>query len=180
MILMKISIMTITPPFDMKTLRKPLGSLASAVLFLAITLFCASPLYAKKGNEQGKNHAEMIRELQEFKIKFLIQEAEISKDQQAEFIRIYTEMNSAKHNLFKACHDEQKALKAKNSPTDEDYLRVSEKIAETKSAEGALELKYFRELKKLLSPKQLYKLKEAELKFNRKMMKMKDKNSKDK
>lgn len=149
-----------------------------ALLFIATFTFAVST-DAHKGKD-GKNHAEMIRELQDFKIKFLIQEAEITKDQQADFVKIYTELSNAKLNLMKEGHDEQKALRAKASPTDEDYYRVSEKLAGAKSAEGALEMKYYQQLKKLLSPKQLYKLKDAELKFNRKMMKMKDKGGKEK
>lgn len=165
--------------YDMKHLHASILRRASLFLLIVAAFICAVPVYAQKG-KPDKNHAEMIREIQEFKIKFLIQEADINKEQQAEFVKIYTELSNAKLNLMKACHDEQKALRAKASPTDEDYIRVSEKLAEAKSAEGALELKYFQQLRKLLSPKQLYKLKDAELKFNRKMMKLKDKKHKEK
>lgn len=147
----------------------------AAALFAAMILSCGVPASARDHKENHKRHAEMIREVQEFKIKYLIQEAEITKEQQPEFIRIYTELNNAKLNLFKTYRDNHKALKAKQSPTDEDYNKVSEEMAGAKSAEGALDIIYYKQLKKLLSPKQLYLMKNAEMKFNRKMMKMRDK-----
>ena len=142
-------------------------------LTLALALFSFT-VYAQKDGG-GKKNAEMVKELQEFKIKYLIQEADITKEQQPEFVKIYTELNNAKLALIKANHESLKALKAKNSPTDEDYYKVAEEIAKGKTAEGAIDMKYYQQFKKLLTPKQLFKLKEAELKFNRKMMQMRDK-----
>lgn len=144
------------------------------VLFLFLVLVAAVPVMADK-KQDGKKNAEMMKELQDFKIKYLIQEAEITKEQQPEFIKLYTEMSNAKLSLIKAAHDRHKVLKDKESPTDEEYNSVSEEMAGARSAEGAVDMKYYREFKKLLSPKQLYKLKDAEMKFNRKMMKMRDK-----
>lgn len=141
-------------------------------LLLVLCAFAFPQEMAAKKKENGKNHAEMMREVQEFKIKYLIQEAEITKEQQPEFIRIYTEMNNAKMAVFKEYHERHKALKAKENPTDEEYNAVSEEMAGAKSAEGAIEKTYYLKFKQLLSPKQLYKMKEAEMRFNRKMMHM--------
>lgn len=155
-----------------KSLKRSLAVLMVVIAAVAIGI---APSFAQKdGGNHSKRHAEMMRELQEFKIKYLIQEAQITKEQQPEFVRIYTELNNAKMSLFKTYHDNQKSLKAKASPTDEDYNKVSEEMAGSKSAEGALDMKCYQQLKKLLTPHQLYKLKEAEMKFNRKMMKMRD------
>lgn len=163
------------PHYDNR-LRVCVKKLLLPVMFIAAALLlCATPAYAQKENNRNKRHAEMMREVQEFKIKYLIQEAEITKEQQPEFIRIYTEMNNAKLNLLKTYHENHKALKAKASPTDEDYDKVSEEMAGAKSAEGAIDVMYYKQLKKILSPKQLYLVKNAEMKFNRKMMKMRDK-----
>lgn len=142
------------------------------LLLLLIAFIAPQSVSARKKSCDNKNHSEMMRELQEFKIKYIIQEAEITKEQQTEFIKIYTEMNNAKMAVFKEYHAHHKALKDKSNPTDEEYNAVSEEMAGAKSAEGAIEKTYYLKFKQLLTPKQLYKMKEAEMGFNRKMMHM--------
>lgn len=145
------------------------------ILFVLALIFAGNiPAYAQK-EDKGKKNAEMIKELQEFKIKYLIQEAEITKEQQPEFVKLYTEMSNAKLSLQRGYMENYRALKDKSEPTDDDYNKVSEEMAGGKSAEGAIDQKYYRQFKRLLSAKQLFKLKEAEVNFNRKMMKMRDK-----
>ncbi len=128
----------------------------------------------KKKDSDKPSKSEMLKEIQEFKIKFLIQEAEIEKDKQAEFIKLYTEMENARGDIFKSVAKQRKALK-KGTHTDEEYLKVSENIADMKSREGAIEKSYYLQFKRLLTPKQLYNLKRAELKFAKKLMEMKGK-----
>lgn len=144
------------------------------ILLTLLIIFAigATPIAAQRDGGKGKRHSEMIKDVQEFKIKYIIQEAEITKEQQAEFIRLYTEMSNAKLTLLKAHAEKHKALAANPSPTDNDYNKVSEEIAESKSAEGAIDKSYYLQFKKILTPKQLYKMKEAELHFNSKMMHM--------
>lgn len=162
--------MTILIMTTMHTCKRILRRLVMALLigFLVGT----APADAQKNGDNGKKRAEMMKELQEFKIKYLIQEAGITPEQQPEFIKLYTEMDNAKLNMFKARRESRKALSKNPSPTDEDYNRVSEEMADAKNAEGAIDKSYYLQFKKLLSPKQLYKMKDAEARFNHKMMHM--------
>lgn len=145
------------------------------LLFLAAIIGFAPSALAQKNKDKSKDPAVMMKEILEYKLKYLIQEADITKEQQAEFVKLYTEMSNAKLALLKSTHDTQKTLKGKSSPTDEDYYKVSEEMAQSKKKEGEIDLKYYQQFKRLLSAKQLYKLKAAEMEFNRKMMKMREK-----
>lgn len=143
-----------------------------SLLLIFIVAGSGVSVAADKQSGKKKNHAEMMREVQEFKIKYILQEAEITQEQQPEFVKLYTEMSNAKIALFRQYRDDHKALKAKPSPTDEEYDKVSAQMAGVKSAEGAIDQSYYIQFKKLLTPRQLYLMKAAEFRFNNKMMHM--------
>ncbi|MCM1319193.1 MAG: hypothetical protein NC217_02290 [Muribaculaceae bacterium] len=113
--------------------------------------------------------AEKLKELQEFKIKYLIQEMDLSADKQAEFTKLYTQYDNERSTLFRDIYQRVKSMRQNQNPTDTDFMVIAETMATAKAREGALEQKYFNKLKTILSPKQLYTLKCAEQKFDRKL-----------
>lgn len=158
----------------MRMRSKSFSKIVLPLLVVGALLFAAPQASARKTDKADKSHAEMMREVREFKIKYLIQECDIASDQQEEFIKTYYNLEDARVALAKETIEAKKALDKKATPTDEDYLRVAEMIADFHVKEGTLEKNYYLLFKKFLSPKQLYLLKTSEHKFNDKLMKMRN------
>lgn len=146
-------------------------------IFLAFLFLGVLPAAAEK-NPPAPPTDEMVKELQDFKIKYLIQEMDLPADKQADFTRIYTQYCQSNSALFKDMFSRFTAMKAKKQPTDADYLALAERMASFKSREGQLENNCFQQLKTLLTPSQLFKLKKAESKFDHKVREMRGKKHK--
>ena len=130
---------------------------------------------------QGKEPTdEMLKELQEFKIKYLIQEMDLPADKQAEFTKIYAQYDNERSALFRELMQRHRSIRHNHNPTDTEYMVAAETMASGKAREGGLEQKYFNKLKTLLSSKQLYQMKCAEKKFEHKLGEMHRKKSKKK
>lgn len=144
-------------------------------LLLFVTLLMCSVSAMAEPKEPS---AEKLKELQEFKIKYLIQEMDLSADKQAEFTKLYTAYDNERSTLFRDIFQRAKSMHQNQNPTDTEYMVAAESMATAKAREGALEQKYFNKLKTILTPKQLYNLKHAEQKFDRKLNEQRNKSKK--
>lgn len=147
---------------------------------LLILSLISLALYATDIPEPAEPTAEKIKELREFKIKYLIQEMNLPADKQAEFIKVYTQYDNERTNLFREIYRKAKSIRKTADPGDAEYLSAAENMATAKQREGAIEHKYFNKFKTILSPKQLYTLKRSEQKFDRKLGEMRPKRQKGK
>ena len=66
-------------------------------------------------------------------------------------------------------------VEKKKNPSDKDYEAAASALSRTRMQEGEIEAKYFDKFAKILSKKQLFQLKQTELKFTREMIKKKKK-----
>ncbi|MCM1004775.1 MAG: hypothetical protein NC402_00580 [Prevotella sp.] len=146
-------------------------------IFLFLTLIIC---YSQAMAEPKEPTAEKIKELQEFKIKYLIQEMDLPAEKQAEFTKLYSQYDKDRSALFHEIFQRVKKMRNNQNPTDTEYMIAAENMATAKAREGDLEQKYFNKLKTILSPKQLYLLKRAEQKFDRKLGEMRGKGSRHK
>jgi len=146
------------------------------LLFVSI-IFC-SLFYANTADAAPRNHEQMHSELLDFKIKYLAQEMDLDAENLAKFEPLYRQMEDERHNLFKGIGRQVRALKDKDKPSDTELLALTDDMAALKQREGSIELSYYRKFKQFLTPTQLYKLKRAEEKFTRKVMKMRGKHGK--
>lgn len=146
-------------------------------LLIALTFI----LTVLSASAQGKEPTdEMLKELQEFKIKYLIQEMDLPADRQTEFTKVYTQYDNERSALFRELMQRHRSIRHNNNPTDTEYMVAAEAMATAKAREGGLEQKYFNKFKTMLTPKQLYQLKRAEKKFERKLGEMHKKGGKQK
>lgn len=123
----------------------------------------------------GKQHrkapdAKMIKEFKEYKIKFLAQEMELNNEQTDKFADLYSKMMEEKQRNFKTLRNLENQLKENSS--EKEYKEVSEKISETRMLDVRIDKEYDARFEKFLTQKQIYKMKEAEEKFRRKMHEM--------
>ena len=66
---------------------------------ITIVLLCIMSVAPAVAQHSGKS-ARMRAELQEFKIKYLIQEIDLPADKQADFTKIYTQFDHDRESLF--------------------------------------------------------------------------------
>lgn len=143
------------------------------LLTIMIISLCVVAGFAQ-GKGDGRNK-EWHKEMQEFKYKYLIQEIDLNEEDQKAFVEIYSQYDEAKHKLHKNVMVGCKALKAKENATDEEYGAMAEALTEYSLKEGKIDKEYFDKFKTILSKKQLFKLKMAERKFQKELMKMRGK-----
>lgn len=141
------------------------------ILLTAVLLLSSAVVSAQKA-DGGKKCKEWHKEMQDFKYKFLIQEIGLEEDKQKMFVELYSKMEAEERAIGKEARSVSKKINDKGTATNEEYAAAAETLAETKLKEGQLEKRYFDKFKTFLTDKQLYLLKAAERKFNKKLMKM--------
>lgn len=149
------------------------------IVILLIAVVLAIPTYAQNKKIKG-NKEEWKKELQDFKYKYLAQEIDLSDEQMTNFFELYAKLESERKQALKDCKAITKVVKEEGEHTDAEYERAAEAILNLPIITGQIEKKYYEQFKTFLSNKQLYLLKTAERKFNKKLMELQKKDKKHK
>lgn len=122
-----------------------------------------------------KNRAERdawLKEITRCKHEYLAKELELSEAQQKAFFPLYDAMEAESRRAVDETHRMEKEIAAKGEKaTDTELEKCAEAQFELRGKENAIEMKYLARFKSVLTPRQLFKLKSAERKFNRKLFK---------
>lgn len=140
------------------------------LLILFFFVGCFSVVSAQ--GRHGKNHDKMFEEIQEFKMKYLAQEMELKDDQKEQFFKLYDEMCAKRFEVMKPAWQLEKSLKKNHSATEEQYQEAAEAMTKAKEQCAAIEKQYNEKFSTFLSQKQIFKMKEAEDEFRKKMQEM--------
>lgn len=143
------------------------------LLLIFLALFCFTSVV--KASDSDKPKEEMRKELREFKMKYLAQEMGLRNDQQQKFFQTYEAMQSEKHKVFSEARKYEKYVKKSPNATEAEYAKASKMMADAKIKEGEIDRKYDAIFSTFLSSKQIYKMKEAEVAFRKKMHEMRKK-----
>ncbi|MDE6272293.1 MAG: hypothetical protein K2M31_04725 [Muribaculaceae bacterium] len=139
------------------------------ILMLLIILFGVSlAVSAHPGG--GKPDANKLKELREYKIKYLAQEMELSDAQKPKFVELYNKLCDERLANFKKMRDAENRLKGKLS--DAEYKSQMDIVNDCKVRDSQLVKDYDAKFEKFLSAKQIYKMKEAEETFRNRMHEM--------
>lgn len=141
------------------------------ILALLAILTFTFPLAAQNKN-RGKDRAEMKREIQEFKLKFLAQEMDLEESKHKQFFDLYTQLEEERQKVIRDTKALEKKLKNVEDATDAEYEAVSKAITSAKEKEAEIEKRYDEKFSQFLSPRQIFKMKSAEQKFRDKMREM--------
>lgn len=139
------------------------------LLIFTFSLFSLPVAAQHKGNPDKK----MMKEITEYKIKFIAQEIGLKDDQKEKFIDLYKKLNEERMKNFRRIRHLEKTLNEDSS--EKDYKEASQTISDLKLQDAQLEKDYDTQFAKFLSQKQIYKMKEAEDQFRRKMNEMRQK-----
>lgn len=139
-------------------MRKNIAALLLCILLSGIQAFGAGPQDKAKRQQWYDN---MIQT----KIDYLAKKIDVTPEQKEKFEKTYKAMSNETNRLSRDTRSLERQVSKKSDATDLEYEKASEAIAEFKSKEGAIELKYYRQFKTFLTKKQLFQLKIAENKW---------------
>lgn len=118
---------------------------------------------------------EMVREIMEFKLKYIAGELELRDDQKQRFNDVYSKLETERRGIFCKARKLEKKLRNDENVSEEEYDNASNAINEAKCKEAELDKRYDAIFAEFLTKKQIYKLKEAEETFRKKMREMRHK-----
>jgi len=147
------------------------------ILLILILSVCGITAVSAQGHG-GKDHKKMMKELQEFKLKFLAQEMELKEDQQTRFFELYNEMSVKRRDCMRDAWRLERKVKRSSDATEKDYQAAADAMNKAKAEDVAIEKEYDDKFSQFLSPKQIYKMKAAEQEFRKKMSEMRQKKGK--
>lgn len=139
-------------------------------MMLVMLLVAMVPAYGQKHDKKSKE--EMRKEIRDFKIKYLAQEMDLNEEQKEKFVPLYDKMSEERRELYKNARTlERKVRKTKNA-SESEYEAAAKAMTEAKDRDVELVKRYDAQFAKFLSAKQIFKMKEAEQEFDRRMRKM--------
>ena len=86
------------------------------------------------------------------------------------FMPLYEAMEKEIYSVYRNAREQAKKVSGNRKVSDEEYVNAARAMASVKAKEGEIENKYFEKYAKILSKKQLFLLKQAEMKFTRQMV----------
>lgn len=142
---------------------------------LLIPVICVMMLSAFESQAQGRPSRNERRvwnkEMQSVKTDYIARKLELTDQQCEQFVPLYTQMDAEIRKLNDDTRSMQEELKKKGkSCTDIEYEKAAEALYELKGRENEIELNYFEKFKKILTPRQLFELKDAEQDFTKELM----------
>lgn len=139
------------------------------IIFAAIFGLAASSFAQARSSRADRE--KWLKEVREYKHDLLVEETEMSQEQQDEFLPLYSAMEKEIYQVnFDARALENKISSSSAVVSDLEYEKAAEALAEVKQREGEIEMEYYKKFEKILSKKQLFLLKRAENRFTRNML----------
>jgi len=135
------------------------------ILALAIT----SAATAQNGR------TKFATDMYQAKHEMIIEELGLTMTQQKQFMPLYEQMEREIYQVNRNARALASEVEKKRNPSDRDYEAAASALSNTRMREGEIEARYFDKFAKILSKKQLFQLKQAEVKFTREMISKKRK-----
>ncbi|MDE6755359.1 MAG: hypothetical protein K2J82_12220 [Muribaculaceae bacterium] len=145
------------------------------ILLLSVIVLL-SAFSASADGDKKKSKQEMFKEILEFKMKYLAQEMDLKGDQRQKFFDLYSEMTQRKNQCWKNARHMEKKLRKNDNPSEADYQAVTDAMNKAKAEDATIENEYSDKFSSFLTQKQIFKMKEAEDSFRKKMEEMRRKN----
>lgn len=142
--------------------------------FLLFLLFIPALLCNAQGPGQKPSKAQTDRwfnEMRAYKTEFIAKSLELTPEQKEKFVPVYNAMNSELDKIARETRNLERSVSKNDHPSDLEYEKATEALFELRSREGDIDRKYYPQLREILSKKQLFKLKSAERRFGRHLMK---------
>ena len=119
---------------------------------------------------QQNGRTKFASDMYQAKHEMIIQELGLTMTQQKQFMPLYEQMEREIYQVNRNARALAREVENKKNPSDRDYEAAASALSRTRIQEGEIEAKYFEKFSKILSKKQLFQLKQAEVKFTREMI----------
>ena len=142
---------------------------ASHIIIVLTAIALALPVEAKhKRSSSRPGQTEWMKGVREYKYDMLIQEVELTKEQQEQFLPLYQKMEDEIMRSNKEVRDlEAKITNSKDEVSDLEYGLAAEAMVNAAAAAAKIEADYFKQFAQILSKRQLFLLKRAETRFTK-------------
>lgn len=155
-------------------------------LKILLLLIVLSPLAAMadkprggEGPKKDSDRTEWFRKLKEAKHSFLTRELDLTESQREEFFKLYDAKEAERQAAEQKVRNLEKEVKKKGAAaTDNDYDKVITAQYKFNHEIAKIESKYEQAFRKVLTKRQLYKLRSAEFSFDHKLMRQEHKDKK--
>lgn len=138
--------------------------LRKTIIITLLAMFAiAVPAGAQKLSDEKRRQA--FTEMRNYKHRMFTKELELQKDQEQEFFDIYDRMDDELMQMGIEMREMERKTLADEKASETELNTVSRALFEQKKKEAETELKYYDELAKVLTPRQLLKLKSTERKI---------------
>lgn len=144
--------------------------------FLLLSLICFFSVFAASADNDKEKRIQMFKEIQEFKMKYLAKEMGLDDAQKQKFFELYDEMTAKKQECMKNARKLERQLKKLEKPTEADYQAATQAMTKARAEDAAIEKAYAEKFSTFLTQKQIFKMKEGEESFRKKLEEMRQKN----
>lgn len=131
---------------------------------IILTLAIAVTASAQNGR------TKFATDMYQAKHEMIIEELGLTQTQQKQFMPLYEQMEREIYQVNRNARILASEVEKKTNPTDREYEAAASALSNTRMREGEIEARYFEKFSKILSKKQLFQLKQTEVKFTREML----------
>lgn len=145
---------------------------------IVISLLIAGLMPAWSQGDSAKKE-KIFREVQEFKLNYMAEKMDLSGDQKKKFEELYEEMSQSRRECYADVMRLDKRIKHDKNASDDQYEELTSALNKANAEWAEKEKAYNEKFAEFLSPKQIYKMREAEASFKAKLDEMKHSRKKD-
>lgn len=140
------------------------------IILLLVSVLMPVAVSAQKPSSRERE--SWMREMQQVKNDYIARKLCLSEEQKEKFFPLYTRMDAEVREVTEqVMRMEMDVRKKGDDATDLECEKAAEALFELKGKEARIELKYLKNFKSILTPKQLLDLKKAERDFSKDLMK---------
>lgn len=141
-------------------------------LFFAVISMAVAGVFAKGPEGDKSDRTQWAKEMRQLRTNYVVKKLGLEGDSRDKFIAAYSSMQVDLDKLHRESRQLYKAVEKKgDAASNAELEKAANAMYEMHSKEGAIEMRYYSKFKSILSPRQLFKLKDAEHKFSRELMK---------
>ncbi|MDE6575527.1 MAG: Spy/CpxP family protein refolding chaperone [Muribaculaceae bacterium] len=140
--------------------------LISAIAFLSLAVSARPQLPEQAEAERSRIYAE----LKPYRHEFLSKELHLTKEQSREFISLYDKMEDELQRIGDEVRELERRVRESENCSETEIEAASRAMFEEKEKAGKIEMDYYEQFREVLSPEQLFNLKQAERKFNQSLL----------
>ena len=142
----------------------------SFIAIAAMLLLSLNTAWAKDKTHTNANRSQWTQEMLDYKHDFIAEQTEMTQAQRDKFMPLYEAMEKEVFAVHRTAREQAKKISSTTKVSDQDYANAARAMSQVKVKEGEIEGRYFDKFSKILSKKQMFQLKQAELKFSKQML----------